>query len=150
MFNHGTITAMLFLLVGVLYDQAHHRDIDGFGGLMVDAGVRRSDSRSSRRSGPGLSGFISEALVPWAGSARSGAHGPLRDGIVLGAAYMLWTFQRVFLGPLNEKYKDLAEISPPIFTLAPLGAIVLLGFYPVPVLGLFEASMTHLVKVVWG
>ena len=43
MFNHGTITAMLFLLVGVIYDRAHHRDIDGFGGLgPADAGLHRA------------------------------------------------------------------------------------------------------------
>ena len=52
MFNHGTVTAMLFLLVGVIYDRAHHREIDGFGGLAVDhAGVHRRHraSRSSPR-----------------------------------------------------------------------------------------------------
>ena len=58
---------MLFLLVGVIYDRAHHRDIDGFGGLASrDAGLHRRHrrSRSSPRSGlPGLSAFISEVLV---------------------------------------------------------------------------------------
>ena len=67
MFNHGTITAMLFLLVGVIYDRAHHRDIDGFGGLAVDHAASTPASpasRSSRRMGlPGLSAFISEVLV---------------------------------------------------------------------------------------
>jgi NADH:ubiquinone oxidoreductase subunit 4 (subunit M) len=58
----------------------------------------------------------------------------------------------VFLGPLNEKYAHLPEISPrEVFTLAPLALIVLLlGFYPVPVLGLFQSSVDHLVRVVWG
>ena len=54
MFNHGTITAMLFLLVGVIYDRAHHRDIDGFGGLAsIDAALhRRHRLRVLRRDGP--------------------------------------------------------------------------------------------------
>ncbi len=156
MFNHGTITAMLFLLVGVIYDRAHHRDIDGFGGLMVRMPVYAAFTSLAFFAAiglPGLSGFISEALVLLGGFRSYQAITIIcSSGIVLGAAYMLWTFQRVFLGPLNEKYKDLPEISPrEIFTLVPLAAITLvLGVYPVPVLGLFQASMGQLVRVVWG
>ena len=69
--------------------------------------------------------------------------------MLLGAAYMLWAFQRLFMGPLNERCRDLPEInSREIFTLAPLGAIVvLLGFYPMPVLNLIGASLGELVRV---
>ena len=66
MFNHGTITAMLFLLVGVIYDRAHHRDIDGFGGLAsimpVYTGVT-GFAFFAALGLPGLSAFISEVLV---------------------------------------------------------------------------------------
>ena len=66
MFNHGTITAMLFLLVGVIYDRAHHRDIEGFGGLAaimpLYTGVTALAFFASMGL-PGLSGFISEVLV---------------------------------------------------------------------------------------
>jgi NADH-quinone oxidoreductase subunit M len=156
MFNHGTITAMLFLLVGVIYDRAHHREIDGFGGLMTRMPVYAAFTTLAFFAAiglPGLSGFISEALV-LLGAFKSFQTLTIlcATGIVLGAGYMLWTFQRVFLGPLNEKYANLPEISPrEIFTLAPLAALVLLlGFYPLPVLGLFHASIDHLVRVVWG
>jgi NADH-quinone oxidoreductase subunit M len=156
MFNHGTITAMLFLLVGVLYDRAHHREIAGFGGLvsrMPVYGVFTSLAFFAAIGLPGLSGFISEALV-----LIGGFHAfPLltilcSSGIVLGAAYMLWTYQRIFLGPLNTKYSDLPEIGGrEIFTLAPLGAIVLvLGVYPQPILGMMGSSMGRLVQAVWG
>jgi len=72
-------------------------------------------------------------------------------GIVLGAAYMLWTMQRVFLGPLNPKYEALPEINGrEIFTLVPLAVLVIvLGFYPHPVLDMLRASTNHLVDVVW-
>ncbi|MFH1277144.1 MAG: NADH-quinone oxidoreductase subunit M [Candidatus Eisenbacteria bacterium] len=156
MFNHGTITAMLFLLVGVLYDRAHHREIEGFGGLlsrMPIYGTITSLAFFAAIGLPGLSGFISEALVLIGGFKTFQTITILcSTGIVLGAAYMLWTFQRIFLGPLNEKYAALPEISGrEIFTLAPLGVIVLiLGFYPHPILGMMQTSMNYLVKVVWG
>src|SRR6185369_10652934 len=66
MFNHGTVTAMLFLLVGVIYDRAHHRNIDGFGGLAsvmpVYTGVT-AIAFFAALGLPGLSAFISEVLV---------------------------------------------------------------------------------------
>ena len=66
MFNHGTITAMLFLLVGVIYDRAHHRDIDGFGGLAMVMPVYTGIMAIAFFAAlglPGLSAFISEVLV---------------------------------------------------------------------------------------
>src|SRR3970282_1280613 len=66
MFTHGTITGMLFLIVGILYDRAHHREIDGFGGIASQmpryAGITSLAFFASMGL-PGLSGFISEALV---------------------------------------------------------------------------------------
>jgi NADH-quinone oxidoreductase subunit M len=156
MFNHGTITAMLFLLVGVIYDRAHHREIEGFGGLlsrMPVYGTFTSLAFFAAIGLPGLSGFISEALVLIGGFHTFQTVTILcASGIVLGAAYMLWTFQRMFLGPLNERYAGLPEIGArEIFTLAPLSLIVIvLGFYPHPVLGMLGTSMNHLVRVVWG
>ena len=156
MFNHGTITAMLFLLVGIIYDRAHHRDIDGFGGLlsrMPVYGTFTSLAFFAAIGLPGLSGFISEVLVLLGGFRTFPFITILcASGIVLGAAYMLWTFQRIFLGPLNEKYADLPEINArEIFTLAPLGVLViLLGFYPHPILGMMHTSMNHLVHLIWG
>jgi NADH-quinone oxidoreductase subunit M len=155
MFNHGTITAILFLVVGVLYDRAHHREIAGFGGLMSRMPVYGSFTSLAFFAAlglPGLSSFVSELLTLLGGWQTYPAITVLSaTGIVLGAAYMLWTLQRVFLGQLNPKYAALPEINGrEIFTLAPLAIIVIiLGFYPHPVLHLLQASSNHLVELVW-
>jgi NADH-quinone oxidoreductase subunit M len=155
MFNHGCVTAMLFLLVGVLYDRAHHREINGFGGLMSQMPIYGSFTSLAFFAAiglPGLSSFISELLVLLGGWKTFPALTvACSTGVVLGAAYMLWTLQRVFLGPLNPKYTTLPEINGrEIFTLVPLGIIVIvLGFYPHPVLNLLRASTNHLVDYVW-
>lgn len=147
MFNHGTITAMLFLIVGVIYDRAHHREINGFGGLataMPKYAVWTTLAFFAALGLPGLSGFISEALV-FLGSFKNW---PVLTAIavtsvVLTAAYMLWTLQRVFLGPLNEKYKGYPDINRrEALTLLPLAIIVLtLGVYPKPVINMMSVSL---------
>jgi NADH-quinone oxidoreductase subunit M len=156
MFNHGTVTAMLFLLVGVIYDRAHHRDIDGFGGLAKTMPVYAGYTGLAFFAAlglPGLSSFISEALV-LVGSFQQYKIITITatTGIILTAGYFLWTMQRVFLGPLNKKYAGLPEISlREAFTLTPLALIViLLGFYPMPVLNLIGTTLKHTVAMVVG
>jgi NADH-quinone oxidoreductase subunit M len=154
MFNHGTITAMLFLLVGVIYDRAHHRDIDGFGGLAavmpLYMGITALAVFASMGL-PGLSGFISEVLVllgTWQKYPVLAILGA--SGVVLTAGYLLWTIQRVYLGPVNEKYKLLPDINGrELFTLVPLGAIVILvGVYPSVVLDLLRASLDNINQII--
>ena len=154
MFNHGTITGMLFLLVGVIYDRAHHREIDGFGGLAaimpVFTGVTALAFFASMGL-PGLSGFISEVLVllgVWQKYPVLTILGA--SGVILTAGYLLWTIQRVYLGPPNEKYLTLPDINGrEIFTLVPLGVIVILvGIYPGVVLDLLRASLDHINAIV--
>ena len=72
------------------------------------------------------------------------------SGVILTAGYLLWTIQRIYLGPLNEKYKTLPEINGrEMFTLVPLGAIVILvGVYPSVVLDLLRASLDQINQVV--
>ncbi len=156
MFNHGCITAMMFLCVGVIYDRAHHREINGFGGLMTQMplyGSVFSFALFAAVGLPGLSGFISEAWV-FMGSFQ--VHRTLTIiaalGIVIGAAYVLWMLQRVFLGPKNDKYDSLPDISArEMFTLVPIGVIVLvLGIRPMIVVDLMKTSLNHLIKVVSG
>ena len=154
MFNHGTITAMLFILVGVIYDRAHHREIDGFGGLAHQMPVYAGITGLAFFAGmglPGLSAFISEVLV------LIGAWQPHPIMTILGAGtailtagYLLWCFQRIYLGPLNEKYKTLTDLSlREAFTLVPLAIIVLiLGVYPHAILTLLNTSLVHLNQVV--
>ncbi len=153
MFSHGMITAMLFLLVGVIYDRAHHREIEKFGGLGVKMPVYTGVASLAFFAAmglPGMTGFIAEAMV------FLGAFSVYRTltivsafGIVITAAYVLWTVQRVFLGKLNPKYENLPEINGrELFTLAPLAALtVFLGIYPMPVLDLMRTSLNYLLTL---
>ena len=153
MFSHGMITAMLFLLVGVIYDRAHHREIEGFGGLgtkmPIYTGVA-SLAFFAAMGLPGMTGFIAEAMV------ILGAFSVYRVltiiaalGIVVTAGYILWTIQRVFLGKLNPKYETIPEINGrELFTLAPLAVLtVFLGIYPMPVLDLMRTSLNYLLTL---
>jgi NADH-quinone oxidoreductase subunit M len=150
MFNHGTITAMLFLLVGVIYDRAHHREIDGFGGLAsilpVYTGVTGLAFFAAMGL-PGLSAFVSEVLVllgAW--QVYPALTVVAASAVVLTAGYMLWTLQRVYLGPPNPRYAGLPDMSPrELVTLLPLGAIVVfLGVYPTPILNLQSPALLRL------
>jgi NADH-quinone oxidoreductase subunit M len=156
MFNHGTVTAMLFLLVGVIYDRAHHREIAGFGGLAsimpMYTGVAALAFFAALGL-PGLSAFISEVLVllgAWQKYPVLTAIGA--SAVILTAGYVLWMMQRVFLGKANEKYAGLPDINGrELFTLAPLAVIVvILGFYPRPVLDLMSQSLNSLNQFVLG
>ena len=156
MFNHGTITAMLFLIVGVIYDRTHTRGLDDFGGLM---------NKMPKYSGimvvaffaaiglPGLSGFISEAFS-FLGAFQTFRWLTIASafGIVLTAGYMLWTLQRVFLGSLPEKWNDLTDINTrELIMLVPLAIIVIaLGLYPNIMLDVMNASANTLVDFVKG
>ena len=149
MFNHGTITAMLFLLVGVVYDRAHHRNIDGFGGLASVTPVYATFTSFAFMAAvglPGLSGFISELLI-LTGSFKVYQVPTILAGlgIILGAGYMLWAYQRVFFGPLNEKYKEMTDLNRvEVFSLVPLLVIVVyLGIFPNNLIVFFETSMNH-------
>jgi len=154
MFNHGTVTAMLFLLVGVIYDRAHHRRIDGFGGLAsimpVYTGVTALAFFAAMGL-PGLSSFISEVLVLLGAWRRYPALTVVGAScVVLTAGYLLWTIQRMYLGKPNEQYLTLPEINGrELFSLAPLGVIVIvLGVYPHAVLDLLNTSLLELNRIV--
>jgi NADH-quinone oxidoreductase subunit M len=150
MFNHGTITAMLFLIVGVVYDRAHTRGLNEFGGLMNQmpryAGVM-TVAFFAALGLPGLSGFVSEAF------SLLGAFQTFRTLTIIGAitivitaGYMLWVLQRVFLGTLPEKWGKLTDINGrELAMLVPLAVIVIfLGIYPAPLINLMNTSMNHL------
>jgi len=154
MFNHGTVTAMLFLLVGVIYDRAHHREINGFGGI---AGIMpfytgwTALAFFAAMGLPGLSAFISEVLVLLGGWRYYPVMTLIAaSAVVLTAGYMLWTMQRIYLGAPNEKYLTLPDISArEVFTLVPLGIlVVVLGVYPQPILDLIGVSLHKLNEVV--
>ncbi len=150
MFNHGTITGALFLLVGVLYDRAHTRDMNAFGGLGVKmsvySGVLIFVTFASMGL-PGLSGFVSEFMVllgafkiyPW-------ITGISCIGILLAACYLLYMIQKVLLGPFNQKWEKLTDINArELFTIIPLMVIILvLGVYPKLILDVMTPSMNAL------
>ncbi len=147
MFNHGTITGCLFLLVGILYDRAHTRDMNSFGGLgsqmKVYSGILIFVAMASLGL-PGLSGFVSEFMVllgtfkthPW-------MTGLSCIGILLAACYLLYMLQRVLLGKLNPKWAKLSDINGrELFTLVPLMIIILaLGIYPQLILKFLTPSV---------
>tara|TARA_B110000196_G_scaffold309817_1_gene311920 strand:- start:1256 stop:2278 length:1023 start_codon:yes stop_codon:yes gene_type:complete len=152
MFNHGTISAMLFILVGVIYDRAHHRDIEGFGGLAAQMPIYTGITAMAFFAGlglPGFSGFISEAMCfIGAFPVYKGIVIASTLGILLNAAYFLWAFQRIFFGKLNDKYTDLPEINRlELFTVVPLLLITLFfGIYPAPFLDIISGTMNVIIN----
>jgi len=156
MFSHGLITGALFLLVGVLYDRAHTRDIDAFGGLWakipVYTGVMTLFCMGSLGL-PGLSGFISEFMV-FIGSF------PVFKvivalavlGVVITAAYFLRMIQKMFLGTFNTKWEALTEISGrELFTVIPLAILMIgVGVYPSPLADMIRATLENIVHLVTG
>jgi len=152
MFTHGIISPALFLIAGVIYDRAHHREIEGFGGLskqMPEYTAMMGLSFMASLGLPGLCGFISEALCLLGAFPAFQVLTILSAlGVVITAAYYLWTIQRMFLGPLNEKYKTLSDLNwRERLTLYPLAAIIIvLGFYPMPLLALMNETLVELVQ----
>ena len=157
MFNHGTITSMLFLLVGVIYDRAHTRGVNEFGGLatkMPKYTALFGFAFMASLGLPGLSGFISEALIfIGAFKAFTGLVILAVLGVVVTAAYHLWVIHRMHLGTFNEKWTKVLTNNDVTFReavcLIPLAVVVLvLGFYPMPVLDLIQNGMHDLVMLV--
>ena len=154
MFNHGTISAMLFILVGVIYDRAHHRNIAGFGGLATRMPLYAGITMVAFFAGlglPSMSGFVSEAMCLIGGFSVFRMIVVLSTlGILLNATYFLWAYQRIFFGKLNEKYSDLREINGrELFTVIPLALITLLfGVYPAPFLNVIKETVNVLIEQV--
>jgi len=156
MFNHGVITGGLFLLVGVLYDRAHTRELAAFGGLgarmPVYAGLLTVFSLASLGL-PGLSGFVGEFLSLL---GTFPTHRTLTCiavlGIVLTAGYLLLTLQRVLLGPLNSRWQALPDIDRlELATVVPLLIlIVVIGLWPPLLLDLQTPALAHLLDTVIG
>jgi len=173
MFSHGILTPLLFLLVGVIYDRAHTREIERFGGLAkympVYTGFVITTFMASLGM-PGLSGFIAESFV-FLGAFRAELTRPVAVistlGILLSAGYLLWALQRVYFGKRkpNAAYDVEGEHghehahfhdwngsvdldSREVLMLAPLTAIVvILGVYPSLLTDLMMPSMNKIVEV---
>ena len=154
MISHGLITGALFLLVGVLYDRAHTREIAAFGGLSnkmpVYTGIMTLFAMASLGL-PGMTGFISEFMI-FIGSFPSYPIivGIAILGVVLTAAYMLRMVQNIFLGEFDvAKWGSLTEINVrEILAVAPLAVLtIFFGVYPKPLTDLMRATLENLVTL---
>ena len=154
MFAHGLITGALFLLVGVIYERTHNRNLDEFGGLGAKVpiyGGLLSFMAFASLGLPGLAGFVSEFFV-FRGSlpiytiitAFAGI------GIIINAAYLLWMIQRVLLGPLNSRWAEVPDVDGrEVLSLAPLAALtILVGVLPAVLLVTMNTSLIEIVKAV--
>jgi NADH-quinone oxidoreductase subunit M len=153
MIAHGFVSAAMFLCIGVLYDRVHSREIASYGGVvntmpkfaafallfaMANAGL------------PGTAGFVGEWMVIlgavkfnfWIGLLAASA-------LIFGAAYTLWMFKRVYLGPVtNDDVKGLVDINAREFLMLSLLAVAVLymGIYPKPFTDVMDASVMDLLK----
>ncbi len=153
MWNHGVITGALFLLVGMLYERAHTRDLKQFGGLGAKVpiyGALLLTASLASLGLPGLAGFVSEFMVfrgAFASLTVISAIAVL--GIIFTAAMFLWkVIQNVLLGPLNEKWAGLGDMQPfEIISLVPLVFLmVLIGVYPSVILNTINTVSEAIVQ----
>ena len=153
--NHGISTGALFLIVGVLYERRHTRMISEFGGLATPmpnfAAIYLIVSLSSLGM-PLLNGFIGEFTIlqgAFQVSKAWAAWGSL--GVVLGAAYLLWLYQRVMFGPVTQfANEDLPDLNLREYaTLVPLVILAFwIGIYPKPFFALIEKPVQRIVEQV--
>ncbi|MEC7843906.1 MAG: NADH-quinone oxidoreductase subunit M [Actinomycetota bacterium] len=154
MINHGLSTGALFMLVGLIYERRHTRQISELGGIQKSAPVLAGTFTLVMLSSiglPGLNGFVGEFLILlgaftahrwWALLAAT--------GVILAALYLLWAYQRVFHGPENKDNGE-EQTTPDLtnwerLTLFPLIAgIIFLGIYPKPMLNRIEPAVDKLV-----
>lgn len=162
MVNHGLSTGALFLIVGMIYERRHTREMDEFGGLwkvMPVYGALTLIVALSSMGLPGLNGFVGEFAIllgAW-GAGEPGAAlgsywfaGLAAIGIILAAVYILLMYQKLFLGPVGkEENRKLADLNGrEIATLVPLIVLIFwIGLYPRPFFQLMSPAVDNLVAV---
>lgn len=163
MVNHGISTGALFLIVGMIYERRHTREMGDFGGLWkimpVYAVLTLIVSLSSMGL-PGLNGFVGEFTIllgAWEAGQPFGALGSYwfaglaAVGVILAAVYMLYMFQKMFLGQVDkEENRSLKDLNwREIVTLVPLLVLIFwIGLYPKPFFNLMAPSVHKLVEAV--
>ena len=153
MFAHGLLSAMMFMLVGVVYERAHHREIARFGGIGVQ--MPRYFALSivgffASLGLPSLVGFIGEVMVflgafsysPWLAGVST-------VGMLLTAAYILWTMQRVYLGNAKEEHAGFADCNRwELISIVPLAVTcILFGVLPMIVLNMYAGFTENFMKL---
>jgi NADH-quinone oxidoreductase subunit M len=151
--NHGISTGMLFLIVGVVYERRHTRDIKEYGGLAHVMPLYATVFAFAMLSSAGLpllNGFVGEFTILqgafeanriWAACAVL--------GIIFGAAYLLWLYQRTMLGPItNEKNRGLRDLNlREVAVFLPLIAwAIWIGVYPKPYFDILEKPVAQIVE----
>jgi len=156
MINHGVVTGALFLAIGMIYERTHTREIKAYGGLAtampVFAGFFLLFTLAAVGL-PGTNGFIGEFLIllgsferaPWTAVVAA-------SGLILGAWYMLWLYQRIFFNEVNEAMHGLRPLDlREILTLTPMVLLIFwIGLYPNALLGFLHVSAGHLLDQVNG
>ncbi|NQU09224.1 NADH-quinone oxidoreductase subunit M, partial [bacterium] len=164
MFNHGISSAALFFLVGVVYERTHTRRLDEFGGLRkimpIYAGVLGISMFSSLGL-PGLNGFVGEFLIfKGVFPVMTGVAMAATIGLVVTAVFLLGMMQKVCFGPLNEKWRGLADMAPREVAIVAVLLFFMfgLGIWPEPLLRMSNQAVMQLLEVfgngglmvVWG
>lgn len=153
MIAHGFVSAAMFLGIGVLYDRVHSREIADYGGVvntMPNFAAFALLFTMANCGLPGTAGFVGEWMVIlgavkvnfWVGMAASTA-------LIFGAAYSLWMFKRVYLGPVgNDNVKALLDINKREFLVMALLAVMVLymGIHPKPFTDVMSPSVAELLK----
>jgi NADH-quinone oxidoreductase subunit M len=171
MINHGLSTGALFLLVGMIYEQTHTRELKVYGGLWkitpVFATVMLIVALSSMGL-PGLNGFVGEFVIllgAWGAGTDGGSFSAFGGvwfaaiaaiGIIMAAVYILFMFQNMFLGPQGEIVEEVKEHGHgirdlnwrEILTIAPLLIFIFwIGLYPAPFFNLMAPAVDKLAAV---
>ncbi len=153
MIAHGFVSAAMFLSIGVLYDRVHSREIASYGGVVNTMPKFTAFALLFAMANcglPGTAGFVGEWMVIlgavkanfWIGFAAASA-------LIFGAAYTLWMFKRVYLGPVaNPEVKALIDINAREFVMLSLLAVAVLymGVYPKPFTDVMDTSVAELLK----
>jgi NADH-quinone oxidoreductase subunit M len=156
MINHGVVTGALFLAIGMIYERTHTREIKAYGGLATTMPVFAGFFLLFTLAAvglPGTNGFIGEFLIllgsferaPWTAVVAA-------SGLILGAWYMLWLYQRIFFNEVNEAMHGLRPLDlREMLTLTPMVLLIFwIGLYPNALLGFLHVSAAHLLDQVNG
>ena len=154
MISHGLVSAALFLCVGVVYDRMHSRLINTYGGLVSIVpkySILFMLFTLAALGLPGTSGFIGEFLILMAAFKDNFLVAVIASlGVIIGAAYMLWLYKRVFFGDLtNSDLKKMIDLNKSEIIILTCLAIPTLffGFYPEPLINTIEVSISNLIEI---